>query len=153
MPALPPDNQCHAGLLLDKWHDPWSGEKTFARDQLKRVTGAARDDDLLRHVRLRFKELTPACVRWTSRTSGPLTLHLSRAGSFENAGICLHPIYGFAYLPGTGLKGMARAYARNVVEAATPQIEEVFGKNVTGEEDRAAGAVVFMTPCRSRGQS
>jgi CRISPR-associated protein Cmr6 len=143
MPALPPDTQCHPGLLLDKWHDPWSGDKTFARDQLKRVTVAAPDHALLRRVRSRFAEVTPACVRWTGRTSGPLTLHLSRAGSFENAGICLHPVYGFAYLPGTGLKGMARAYARNLARAAPAEMEEVFGKDVSREDDGAAGAVVF----------
>lgn len=138
-----PDAICHPGLLLDKWHDEWCGDKSFARDQLKRVTMAGADDALLGRLRSRFAELTPDCVRWISRTSGPLTLHLSRAGSFENAGICLHPIYGFAYLPGTGLKGMARAYARNAAHAATAEIEEVFGKDVTRDEDGAAGAVVF----------
>jgi CRISPR-associated protein Cmr6 len=143
MPALPPDTQCHPGLLLDKWHQPWSADTTFARDQLKRVTAADTDHALLRRVRSRFAQLTPACVRWINRTSGPLTLHLSRAGSFENAGICLHPVYGFAYLPGTGLKGMARAYARNVVCAAPAEIEEVFGKDVGGGENGASGAVVF----------
>ncbi len=48
------------------------------------------------------------------RPSGPLTLHLARASALENAGLCLHPIYGFAFLPGTGLKGLARAYAETV---------------------------------------
>ena len=139
----PPYSQCHAGLLLDKWHDPWSAEKTFASDQLKHVTAAAPDQPLLGRVRSRLAEVTPSCQRWTRRTSGPLALHLSRAGSFENAGICLHPIYGFAYLPGTGLKGMARAYARNVTHAATAEIEEVFGKDVTKDEDGVAGAVIF----------
>lgn len=69
-------------------------------------------------------------------TTGPLTLHLSRASFLENAGICLHPLYGFAYLPGSGLKGMARAYAETVWLPAQPepdkkqawkQIEGVFG--------------------------
>jgi CRISPR-associated protein Cmr6 len=52
----------------------------------------------------------------------------------ENAGICLHPVYGFAYLPGTGLKGMARAYAETVWLPAQADpcvawqiIENVFG--------------------------
>lgn len=143
MATLPPDAQCHPGLLLDKWHDPWSTNKTFAREQLKRVIAAARDNALLRRARARFAEGTPACVRWTRRTSGPLTLHLSRAGSFENAGICLHPVYGFAYLPGTSLKGLARAYARSVVRAVPADVEEVLGKGVSREQEGAAGAVVF----------
>ena len=53
-------------------------------------------------------------LRWRCATTGPLTLHLVRASALENAGICLHPLYGFVYLPGTGLKGMARAYAETV---------------------------------------
>ena len=42
---------------------------------------------------------------WSQATSGRLTLHLARASALENAGLCLHPLYGFTYLPGTGLKG------------------------------------------------
>jgi CRISPR-associated protein Cmr6 len=48
------------------------------------------------------------------RTTAPLTLHLARASALENAGICLHPVYGFTFLVGTGLKGMTRAFAETV---------------------------------------
>jgi CRISPR-associated protein Cmr6 len=71
---------------------------------------------------------------FTCTTIGPLTLHLSRASALENAGICLHPLYGFAYLPGSGLKGMARAYAETVwlptqanKQQAWRLIEDIFG--------------------------
>jgi CRISPR-associated protein Cmr6 len=73
---------------------------------------------------------------FTGVTTGPLTLHLARASALENAGLCLHPLYGFAYLPGSGLKGMARAYAETVWLASQPEgehgaawcaIEDVFG--------------------------
>src|SRR5262249_3738575 len=73
---------------------------------------------------------------WSRVTSGALTLHLARASALENAGLCLHPLYGFAYLPGTGLKGLARAYAETVWIASLPiekqaegwkQVESVFG--------------------------
>ncbi len=47
----------------------------------------------------------PLTLRWR------LAIHLSRASALENAATCLHPVYGFAYLPGSGLKGLARAYA------------------------------------------
>jgi CRISPR-associated protein Cmr6 len=83
-----------------------------------------------------------------ARTTGPLTLHLARASALENAGICMHRIYGFVYLPGTSVKGMTRAYAETVwfpaqfeanagkpsddaekakAIAAWRQIEDVFG--------------------------
>jgi CRISPR-associated protein Cmr6 len=77
---------------------------------------------------------TLQAISFRVTTTGPLTLHLARASALENAGICLHPLYGFAYLPGSGLKGMARAYAETVwLPAQTDQkqawrrIEDVFG--------------------------
>ncbi len=71
---------------------------------------------------------------FSATTIGPLTLHLARASALENAGICLHALYGFTYLPASGLKGMARAYAETMwlpTQADRSQawktIEEVFG--------------------------
>jgi CRISPR-associated protein Cmr6 len=68
---------------------------------------------------------------------------LSRATALENAGIALHPLYGFAYLPGSGLKGAARAYAETVwlpaqsdQVAASQQIIDVFGCAPGSERDK-----------------
>ncbi len=118
----------------------------FPRRQLQRVTKAAGDQVLLDGVRARFSAAVAmlASRRWVAKTEGPLTLHLSRAGSFENAGIALHPLYGFAYLPGSGLKGMARFYARNVARAEPAEIQAVFGADTTKEQAGAAGEVVFL---------
>ncbi len=52
--------------------------------------------------------------RFPMTTRGTLTLHLSRSGALENAGIALHPVYGFVYLPGSGIKGLTRAWAETV---------------------------------------
>ncbi|MGH7336390.1 MAG: type III-B CRISPR module RAMP protein Cmr6, partial [Myxococcota bacterium] len=75
----------------------------------------------------------------------PLTLHLARVSALENAGIALHRIGGFAYLPGTGVKGVARAYAELVTRDADEDITRVFGPRLKpGErEGAAAGTVVF----------
>lgn len=74
------------------------------------------------------------CSSFEARLLKPLALHLSRATALENAGICLHPTYGFVYLPGAGLKGLARAYALehwlpNQADqgAAWKQVLQVFG--------------------------
>ena len=56
----------------------------------------------------RWKSVTAGATTVSAITIGPLTLHLARASALENAGICLHSLYGFTYLPGSGLKGMAR---------------------------------------------
>ena len=148
MIALPADKEMHPGLLLDKWHECWqtSSPKDFQRKQLERVTKAHHDEVLLSRVRQRLeKALAQFKLRsWKHRTAGPLTMHLSRAGSFENAGLSLHPVYGFAYLPGTGLKGMARFYARNVARATAADIEAVFGRDTSSNKDGTAGGVVFF---------
>lgn len=87
-----------------------------------------------------------------AKTTSALTMHLSRASALENAGICLHRIYGFVYLPGSGLKGMARAFATTVwkktqtdQDQAQSDINRVFG-NEPGEakqELQQAGLIVF----------
>jgi CRISPR-associated protein Cmr6 len=66
-------------------------------------------------------------VRTPCVTTGPLTLHLARASALENAGICLHRVYGFAYLPGSGLKGLARAYAESAANCPKSDLEAIFG--------------------------
>jgi CRISPR-associated protein Cmr6 len=84
-----------------------------------------------------------SALSWPATTAAPLTLHLSRASALENAGICLHPLYGFVYLPGSGLKGMAGAYAETVCSAAKADIERVFGRAPKGKIEGWAGSVIF----------
>ena len=125
----------HPGLQLDKFsplHDKtgWQGEK------LADVVRARGDNDTLQSALKRRSACLAAlnASAFTAKSSAPLTLHLSRSSALENAGICLHPIYGFVYLPGSGLKGMARAYAETIwlesqedKKLAWRHIEDVFG--------------------------
>lgn len=143
-----PDAECHPGLLLEKWHELWDAKNQadFARKELARVVACRGDAGMLGAAlqtrRTAFSEL--GAVRWTNKTSGPLTLHLSASGSFENAGICLHPVYGFPIIPGTGIKGLARAYATTVARAPAEDIKAVFGPDeIRSDNDAAAGGVVF----------
>lgn len=116
----------HPGLLLDKYVESWDATalpgKLSERVQKPALESVARlsqdappglDLTALRSRRQGlFRALQAQC--FSCVTCGPLTLHLARASALENAGICLHPLYGFVYLPGSGLKGMARAYAETV---------------------------------------
>lgn len=82
----------------------------------------------------------PVRIRWHQTTVWRMTMHLSRAASTENASVCLHPVYGFPYIPGTGLKGMTRAYA-HIVEKKDENdadIQRIFGNLANG-----SGTVVF----------
>jgi CRISPR-associated protein Cmr6 len=129
------DRRRHPGLMLDRFLTPCPQQEQ-QRAVLTVVAGLDGDADLLPEQNARRTVVLGwlGARLWSRTTQGPLTLHLARASALENAGLCLHPIYGFVYLPGTGLKGMARAYAETVWlpaqadrVAAWQRIERVFG--------------------------
>lgn len=76
---------------------------------------------------------------WEASTVWRLAIHLSRPSPLENAALCLHPIHGFPVLPGTGLKGLARAWATlNDVPGADR--ERIFGPE---QKPLRSGSVIF----------
>ncbi len=150
--------QRHPGLQLDKLSPVGDGKMEAQKSALVHVTKTLRDEKLLEDLLARrddtLQSLKAQRLRMTTR--GSLTLHLSRSGALENAGIALHPVYGFVYLPGSGLKGLARAWAETVWAPAQHQIEEAFGWSPGSErhktwrpselelrKDAAAGRLVF----------
>ncbi len=133
--TLKRDSSRHPGLMLDRFLQPCPKQEQ-QRDVLNLVAGLSGDKTLLdeQFQRRKFYLQALNAKHWSRTTEATLTLHLARANALENAGLCLHPIYGFAYLPGTGLKGMARAFAETVwlpaqsnKITAWQQIERVFG--------------------------
>ncbi len=130
-----PDNLRHPGLQLDKFTVP--GDQTAQKAALSKVCAIPGDPQLLAVLLNRRSVLLgalPGATSFRCTTIAPLTLHLARASALENAGICFHPIYGFVYFPGSGLKGMARSFAETVwlptqtdQKRAWRQIEDVFG--------------------------
>ncbi len=165
----------HPGLMLDKYACSWDPEAPKGKlsekvqrptlDGVARLSRAAPEGidfgGLARRRQSALDEVQSR--RLTAVTTGPLTLHLARASALENAGICLHPLYGFVYLPGTGVKGLAHAFAcevwlrgRGDREEDFDLIGEVFGHapskwlddlarqhGVGPPEGSRAGAVVF----------
>ncbi len=127
----------HPGLRLDKFS--FAGEQKDQKDAIERVSKCSGDKSLLDALLARRAAALDdlGAVRYQGKTEGALTLHLSRSGSLENAGIALHPVYGFGWLPGTGLKGMARAWAETNENVEKDQIETIFGTQ------DAAGRIVF----------
>lgn len=126
----------HPGLQLDKLSPVGDGDMEAQKATLQKVAETRGDATLLADLRSRRGGMLDSirARRLSMKTRGPLTLHLSRSGALENAGIALHPIYGFAYLPGSGIKGLTRAWAETVwapeqtdQAAAWRKIEEAFG--------------------------
>ena len=137
------DSLRHPGLQLDKFSPP--GKQERQRQSVEKVCEAAGDPDLLSVLSKRREDMltTVGAKRFHATTTGPLTLHLARASGLENAGIHLHPVYGFACLSGSGLKGMSRSYAETVwlkdqgdQVAAWNDIRAVFGWAVRSEEGK-----------------
>lgn len=177
--ALRNTQQLHPLLVLDKFACYPKPDLVFdqeqQRDHLKRVIACRGDDSVLEIAHNRRNLLTGAAtaLAFAATTTGPFTLHLSRVGAIENAGLCMHPIYGFVYLPGSGLKGVAHAFACEIwlpqqseKQTAWQTICRVFGAadspwlkdlarranhlcDLKGEQplrtpkDAAAGSVVF----------
>lgn len=133
----------HPGLQLDKF-SAGGTQKDDQKKALEEVCTCKGDQATLdRALQQRKRALTSlGAARFQATTTGPLTLHLSRASALENAGICLHPLYGFVYLPASGLKGMARAWAET--SGADPDaIAAVFGKGPEGADGGHIGDVIF----------
>ena len=111
-PSSTTPTDLNLGLLLDKYTPPARQEE--AGRFLRNYAGVTPSPDLMTPLLQRrrdFLHAIPRVRQFAAKTAGRLTLHLARAAALENAGICLHPIYGFVYLPASGLKGMAHAYA------------------------------------------
>lgn len=150
----------HPGLALDKYVNSYFPDGSDESDE-ERFSAKVQTPTIHEVVRLsqspppgidwaelveRQRRIAGKACEFVARTIGPLTLHLSRASVLENAGICLHPIYGFAYLPGAGLKGLCRAYAETVwmlqpEQQADPTkawrtIERIFGWAPSSDEIR-----------------
>ena len=134
------DQSRHPGLKLDKLS--WAKDQKEQIEAIGAVCACNGDNALLKALFERRSAILDALGAWQFQgwTAGSLTLHLARTNALENAGLALHPIYGFAWLPGTGLKGMTRAWAETVwkpsetdQQAAEDRIKAAFGTpNVAG---------------------
>lgn len=104
----------HPGLQLDKLSPP--GDQEHQKAAISDVCLSQGDSHALHELFARRTSMLTqlGAVHFRATTAGPLTLHLARASGLENAGLHLHPVYGFACLPASGLKGMARSYAETV---------------------------------------
>ena len=146
------ESVCNPSLYLDKFTGYLSQED--AKDVLNKITKLT-ENNYIPQKRLDLLQNLPNFTNKKFKTQGPFTIHLSRDIALENTGICFHPIYGFVYIPGSGIKGLARAYAeqvwkpdqnkQNKKEQAEKTIIEIFGNENTEKDPTKmkAGKVVF----------
>ncbi|MCC6558176.1 MAG: type III-B CRISPR module RAMP protein Cmr6 [Polyangiaceae bacterium] len=152
-PGAPRPSTAHAGLWYDKfcqWRltddKGWGDAEIQKGEWVKSAASRVGDADLLQEHVTRRQRLLAAlgghavCVKTAAR----FVTGLGYRHPVEN-GFAWHPVLGTPYLPGSGLKGVARTWA--VLLAATDEehkhIVRIFGPRGEGK-DHAEGTVIFV---------
>jgi CRISPR-associated protein Cmr6 len=148
----PPAPHSHAGLWLDRYLPEWPGDSSKKGETFTQHIGHAcqlKPPPVYQAAYERWRgyaveqaaRQSAAC--WAGKVDGRLFLGLGGASPLE-AAISLHHTYGVPKLPGSALKGLARAYA----EAASidPGLAEtLFGRETKGEgEDWDGGDAGYL---------
>lgn len=140
------------GLLFNKyidWGTNWEKKKNILDEILSSYT---KNDSFLGSYKNRQEALLENYETrgyhvecFTMATDYRFISGLGGAHVLET-GLTLHPLYGFPFLPASGVKGLARFYAEKVDEASDEELLEVFGSE---DKDRVSdsnreGRVVFL---------
>jgi CRISPR-associated protein Cmr6 len=129
------------GLIFDRFAPDWSRQSTLKKDGLEAVRRAAErvDEQLLREWNTRWQ----ACARAANGEPFGLTpdwrfiAGLGRKGPLE-VGFTFHR-YGFPILPGSSVKGVARAWALLQIaeKVGTTELKELDGiLSADGDNER-----------------
>ncbi len=141
-------HKCHnPGLLFERYTPEFrkSGDKQKALEDIRRCKPDRRALDAYRH-RLRALVEATGAITFQAQTDWRFVTGLGRNTPFE-VGFTFHRLYGFPVIPGSGLKGLARAWAYFRLKEAQPDCEPeedplfaaVFGRASKG--DKSAGSV------------
>lgn len=143
------------GMYLKPWNEDWSKSKDKPLDNAKCLTN--NDQKTMKGLLARQKQAfdssaaPEAGFRLEALATAPFTTGLGNEHPLENGFAFLNP-YGLPYLPGSGIKGVLRQAARELIsgewgettlwneEALTP----LFGKeSKDGDTEHLRGALVF----------
>jgi CRISPR-associated protein Cmr6 len=143
--------QCrNPGLLFTRYAPDWRTDATLKRRGLEAVRDTRPDAELLRAFRERWRTVvTSQQARiFEAVADWRLIVGLGQKGPLE-VGFAFHRLYGIPMIPGSALKGLARAYAHLVEgrDETDADFRVVFGRTPKpGEEQsqaRAGGAIFF----------
>lgn len=147
------------GLLFNKYVYTWPMNwkmKEDKKDFLNSIRSASSSASLksaLAAMEIRKKNLCKSfeesgwsVKQFELKTQTRLILGLGGTNVLET-GMTLHPLYGFPYLPASGLKGLARAYAEISETLSSDETLEIFGskdKDPRNAIHNRQGKVVFL---------
>lgn len=121
----------------------------WGKEILERWTQSASPiEEVRRRLSAQLESLAAdgrATRRLELETEGRLVAGLGYDSPLE-VGLTLHPLYGFPYLPGSSVKGVARTYAERIEEAGQEALLQVFGSTSKSDPDpeKRRGRVTFM---------
>ncbi|MCS7219857.1 MAG: type III-B CRISPR module RAMP protein Cmr6 [Anaerolineae bacterium] len=142
-------SQCqNPGLLFARFVPDLRADKEVRRREgLENVRKAAPDGKLLEGFRQRWQELVAAFQGeiFEATTEWRLIVGLGQKGPLE-VGFTFHRLYGIPIIPGSALKGLARAYAYLVERRGESDIDfcDIFGRAPKLEETSQAGKAIFF---------
>lgn len=143
------------GLLMSKyiskWDSNWKLEGKSKGDFFKSVEGVSYPNDYLTDYNKRFSASLQSLRNsgWNVeeikklKTQWRMVIGLG-SGSILETSMTLHRIYGFPIIPGSGLKGLTKAYANTVegIDDSDKQITDIFGSQSTLKPSQ--GKVIFF---------
>lgn len=132
---------------LKKWEKKKKNEAEIVRSFSKQDASKILDSMIKRLEALieDYKAQGYQAKTFTMTTDYRLIIGLGGAHVLET-GLTLHPLYGFPYLPASGVKGLARAYAELIADTPAEELKEVFGSENKDKvlETNREGKVVFL---------
>jgi CRISPR-associated protein Cmr6 len=138
------------GLIFERYAPDMAGGSNARKRGLQDVLKASGkvDQALLSAYHRRWQQSVQArgAQPFPMWTDGRMVVGLGHKGPYE-IGFTFHRL-GFPYIPGSGLKGVARAYAEVVAELdeSDEQFAAIFGTAPAGEQnnnDAIAGFAIF----------
>jgi CRISPR-associated protein Cmr6 len=143
-----PHHGANPGLIFDRFADPDKKHRNSVLNEVRQAAGKA-DRDLLRAWQGRWECAAQAVQAepFTLRTDWRFVTGLGRKGGLET-GFTFHR-YGFPYLPGSSVKGVAHAWATLVGGLADdhPDMMAIFGyvpPPGVGDPPARCGRAVFL---------
>ncbi|QKG83301.1 type III-B CRISPR module RAMP protein Cmr6 [Kroppenstedtia pulmonis] len=142
-----PESPCqtaHMGLWYDKFCDRWTLEGIFwvlgknKEKWTQRVAGERGDKEQIEDAITRFRRLVESRSGslLPMKTTSRFVTGLGRSHPVEN-GFAWHPTLGTAYLPGSSVKGMVRAWAQEC------GVEETEIQRLLGTESKVGEWIFF----------
>lgn len=152
-----PEQTTHAGLWLDKYIRDQTRDAVESRHLLVQQVAGIPEPDFYPGFFQRWKDALAGCgaVLREARVQGRMVIGMGNESVLETA-VTLHRTYGVPYIPGSALKGLAAAYARQRLDQATwgegsAAYNIVFGTATNTAPDAAApdlddgGAAGYVT--------